>query len=191
MKKYLAVVLAIAMVLGLMLPVMAGPFADVPENHWAYEAVKQLAAYGLVQGFSDGTYKGQEPMTRYQLAIVVARLLSDLDTEIIELRNEMNAGLEAEKAARAEEREAIDSAIEQAKSDAVELSTEIAEELAQKAATEAAEAAAEATIDRLEEAGLIGEAKEEPVGEGQVAETPIIERIIEKHIIESEGTIDE
>ncbi len=191
MKKYLAVVLAIAMVLGLMLPVMAGPFADVPENHWAYEAVKQLAAYGLVQGFPDGTYKGQEPMTRYQLAIVVARLLSDLDTEIIELRNEMNAGLEAEKAARAEEREAIDSAIEQAKSDAVELSTEIAEELAQKAATEAAEAAAEATIDRLEEAGLIGEAKEEPVGEGQVAETPIIERIIEKHIIESEGTIDE
>jgi hypothetical protein len=72
MKKYLAVVLAIAMVLGLMLPVMAGPFADVPENHWAYEAVKQLAAYGLIQGFPDGTYKGQEPMTRYQMAIVVA-----------------------------------------------------------------------------------------------------------------------
>jgi hypothetical protein len=190
MKKYLAVVLAIVMVLGLMLPVMAGPFADVPENHWAYEAVKQLAAYGLIQGFPDGTYKGQEPMTRYQMAIVVARLLSDLDTEIIELRDAIDSGLEAEKTARAEEREAIDSAIEQAKNDAVQMSTETAEELAQKAATEAAEAAAEAAIGRLEESGLIGEGKEEPVGDGQIAETPIIEKIIEKHIIETEGSID-
>ncbi len=191
MKKYLAVVLAIAMVLGLMLPVMAGPFADVPENHWAYEAVKQLAAYGLIQGFPDGTYKGQEPMTRYQMAIVVARLLSDLDAEIIELRDAIDSGLEAEKAARAEDREAIDAAIEQAKNDAVQMSTEIAEELARKAATEAAEAAAEAAVNRLEEAGLIGEGKEEPAGEAQIAETPIIEKIIEKHIIETEGSIDQ
>jgi hypothetical protein len=129
MKKYLAVVLAIAMVLGLMLPVMAGPFADVPENHWAYEAVKQLAAYGLIQGFPDGTYKGQEPMTRYQMAIVVARLLSDLDAEIIELRDAIDSGLEAEKAARAEDREAIDAAIEQAKNDAVQMSTEISRKI--------------------------------------------------------------
>ena len=83
-------------------------FEDVPENHWAYEAVKQLAAYGLIQGFPDGTYKGQEPMTRYQMAIVVARLLSDLDTEIIELRNAIESGLEAEQTARAEDRAAID-----------------------------------------------------------------------------------
>ena len=189
MKKYLAVVLAVAMVLGLMLPVIASPFEDVPENHWAYEAVKQLAAYGLIQGFPDGTYKGQEPMTRYQMAIVVARLLSDLDTEIIELRNAIESGLEAEQTARAEDRAAIDAAIEQAKDDAVRMAAEMAEELAQKAASEAAEAAAEAAVSKLEEAGLLGE--EEPESEEEVAETPIIERIIEKHILESEGAIDE
>ncbi len=184
MKKYMAVVVAIAMVLGLMLPVMAGPFADVPENHWAYEAVKQLAAYGLIEGFPDGTYKGQEPMTRYQMAIVIARLLSDLDTEIIELKDEINSGINAE-------RKAINSAVEEAQNEAVRMSTEIAEELAQKAAMEAAEAAAEEAVSRMQEAGLVPEDGEEPVAPQQTAEAPIIERIIEKHILESEGSIDE
>ncbi|HQE04600.1 MAG TPA: S-layer homology domain-containing protein, partial [Bacillota bacterium] len=184
MKKYMAVVVAIAMVLGLMLPVMAGPFADVPENHWAYEAVKQLAAYGLIEGFPDGTYKGQEPMTRYQMAIVIARLLSDLDTEIIELKDEISSGINAE-------RKAINSAVEEAQNEAVRMSTEIAEELAQKAAMEAAEAAAEEAVSRMQEAGLVPEDGEEPVAPQQTAEAPIIERIIEKHILESEGSIDE
>lgn len=192
MKKYMAVVIAIAMVLGLMLPVMAGPFADVPENHWAYEAVKQLAAYGLVEGFPDGTYKGQEPMTRYQMAIVIARLLSDLDTEIIELKDAISSGIDAERQERAAEREAIDSAIEEAKNEAVRMSTEIAEELAQKAASEAAEAAAEEAVTRMQEAGLVREDGEEPVeAEQQAVATPIIEKIIEKHILESEGSIDQ
>ncbi|HOB89640.1 MAG TPA: S-layer homology domain-containing protein, partial [Bacillota bacterium] len=66
MKRYLPVVLSVLLVIALAVPAAAGPFADVPENHWAYEAVKQLAAYGLVIGFPDGEYKGNEPMTRYQ-----------------------------------------------------------------------------------------------------------------------------
>ena len=57
-------VLAVAMVLGLMLPVIASPFVDVPENHWGYEAVQQLAAYALIQAFPDGTYLGQDRRTR-------------------------------------------------------------------------------------------------------------------------------
>ena len=48
----------------------------------AYDAVKQLAAYGLIIGFPDGEYKGNEPMTRYQLAMVVARMLTMLDAQI-------------------------------------------------------------------------------------------------------------
>ena len=163
MKKHLAVVIAIVMVLGLMLPVMASPFEDVPENHWAHDAVKQLAAYGLIEGFPDGTYKGQGPMTRYQMAIVVARLLSDLDTEIREVMDTFNSEIEAEKAERIAEREAIDSAIEEAKREAVEMATDIAGESTQEAETQ-------------------------PV---EVVETPVIEKIIERHIIESEGSIDQ
>lgn len=82
MKRYLPVVLSVLLVIALAVPAAAGPFTDVPENHWAYEAVKQLAAYGLVIGFPDGEYKGNEPMTRYQLAMVVARLLVSLDAQI-------------------------------------------------------------------------------------------------------------
>jgi len=82
MKRYLPVVLSVLLVIALAVPAAAGPFADVPENHWAYEAVKQLAAYGLVIGFPDGEYKGNEPMTRYQLAMVIARMLTMLDAQI-------------------------------------------------------------------------------------------------------------
>jgi hypothetical protein len=82
MKRYLPVVLSVLLVIALAVPAAAGPFTDVPENHWAYEAVKQLAAYGLVIGFPDGEYKGNEPMTRYQLAMVIARMLVSLDAQI-------------------------------------------------------------------------------------------------------------
>ncbi len=82
MKRYMPIALAAVLVLALAVPTAAGPFADVPENHWAYEAVKQLAAYGLVEGFPDGTFKGAEPMTRYQMAMVIARLLVSLDAQI-------------------------------------------------------------------------------------------------------------
>ena len=51
MRKYLPVVLSVLLVIALAVPAAAGPFADVPQHHWAYEAVKQLAAYGLVIGF--------------------------------------------------------------------------------------------------------------------------------------------
>lgn len=82
MKKYLPVILSVLLVIALAMPAAAGPFADVPQHHWAYEAVKQLAAYGLVIGFPDGEFKGNEPLTRYQMAMVIARLLVSLDAQI-------------------------------------------------------------------------------------------------------------
>lgn len=54
-------------------------FADVPEGHWAEEAVARIADMGLVTGFPDGTFRGNEPFTRYQAALVIDRLLSVLD----------------------------------------------------------------------------------------------------------------
>jgi hypothetical protein len=43
----------------------ANPFMDLPGNHWAYDAVSQLASRGIVAGYPDGTWKGGQPMTRY------------------------------------------------------------------------------------------------------------------------------
>ena len=53
------------------------PFADVPRDHWAYEAVSKAVESGLLQGYSNKFY-GSRPMTRYQMAVVVARMLDRL-----------------------------------------------------------------------------------------------------------------
>lgn len=52
-------------------------FPDVPEGHWAYEYVKSLADKGLLEGYPDGTFKGNQPMTRYEIAAMVYRALQN------------------------------------------------------------------------------------------------------------------
>ncbi len=107
MKRYLPVILSVLLVIALAVPAAAGPFTDVPENHWAYEAVKQLAAYGLIIGFPDGEYKGNEPMTRYQLAMVIARMLVSLDAQIKAEVEAAKTAIPAEVPAEAPEKEVI------------------------------------------------------------------------------------
>ncbi|MDR1622639.1 MAG: S-layer homology domain-containing protein, partial [Synergistaceae bacterium] len=55
------------------------PFMDVPLNHWAYDAIGQLAAQGVLSGYPDGTYKGRQPTTRYEMASALARALALVD----------------------------------------------------------------------------------------------------------------
>ena len=52
--------------------IAANPFMDVPMNHWAYDAIGQLAASGVVNGYPDATFKGNQPMTRYEAASAIA-----------------------------------------------------------------------------------------------------------------------
>jgi len=52
-----------------------GNFADVPADHWAYQAVDTLQKAGIVIGYPDGTYGGKRAMTRYEFAVAIARLL--------------------------------------------------------------------------------------------------------------------
>jgi len=52
-----------------------GAFADVPFDHWAYQELADLADAGLLEGYPAGAFKGQQPMTRYEFAKGVARLL--------------------------------------------------------------------------------------------------------------------
>ncbi|PJB78852.1 MAG: S-layer protein, partial [Armatimonadetes bacterium CG_4_9_14_3_um_filter_58_7] len=56
-------------------PASAGPFADVPFDHWAYEAIRELSDAGILEGFPDGTYRGQQPMTRYEFAVAISRIM--------------------------------------------------------------------------------------------------------------------
>ena len=59
----------------------ANPFSDVPADSWAYDAVATLAADGVVDGYPDGTYKGQNTMTRYEMAQIIARAMAKTDLE--------------------------------------------------------------------------------------------------------------
>ena len=75
MKKTL--VFAMAMALGVSATAFAAnPFSDVPAGHWAYGAVAKLAAAGIVDGYPDGTFKGDHLMTRYEMAQIVAKALA-------------------------------------------------------------------------------------------------------------------
>jgi len=59
----------------------SGPFADVPADQWAYQAVDTLQKAGIVIGYPDGTYGGKRAMTRYEFAVAIARLLPLLQNQ--------------------------------------------------------------------------------------------------------------
>ena len=54
----------------------ANPFADVDTSSWAYQAVSQLSDQGVVDGYPDGTFKGDKNVSRYELAQIIARLMA-------------------------------------------------------------------------------------------------------------------
>ena len=78
MKKSVAAALTAAMVVGAASTTFAAanPFSDVPAGHWAYDAVTQLAAEGIIEGYGDGTYLGNRNITRYEMAQMVAKALA-------------------------------------------------------------------------------------------------------------------
>jgi hypothetical protein len=53
-------------------------YPDVPQNHWAYEAINKLSQAGIIEGMPNGTYMGNKPMTRYEFAVAVARILDKI-----------------------------------------------------------------------------------------------------------------
>ena len=73
------------------------PFEDVPADHWAYDAVAQLAADGVIEGYGDGTYRGDQAITRFEMAQMVARAMAKgggnkalLDKLAAEFADELN-----------------------------------------------------------------------------------------------------
>ena len=84
-------------------------FPDVPENHWAFEAVDDLAKRGLIVGYEDGMFKGDRVLTRYEFAEVVhraiqrakeinapidGRLVDEFKPELLRFEVEQNGKLE-------------------------------------------------------------------------------------------------
>lgn len=81
MKKRLAAAITTALVVGVASTTFAAanPFVDVPAKHWSYDAVTKLAQAGIVDGYGDGTYRGDRTITRYEMAQIVAKALTKAD----------------------------------------------------------------------------------------------------------------
>ena len=89
MKKILALAAVAALTAGVS-AYAANPFSDVTPNDWAYQAVEDLSEQGVVEGYPDGTFKGERNITRYEMAQIIARMLAKED----QLNAEQRATLE-------------------------------------------------------------------------------------------------
>ena len=62
-------------------------YPDLPQNHWAYEAVATMARSGLVKGYPDGEFKGDRTMTRYEFAQIIQNAIqagAEVDSRLVE-----------------------------------------------------------------------------------------------------------
>lgn len=79
MKSQFAPMLAAMAVLGVTTAFAANPFSDVTPDSWAYQSVSQLASAGIINGYPDGTFKGQKDITRFEMAQMVAKAMANQD----------------------------------------------------------------------------------------------------------------
>ncbi|WP_301859441.1 ESPR-type extended signal peptide-containing protein [uncultured Megasphaera sp.] len=108
-------------VLAVIDPSQQKAFPDVPENHWAYDAVAQLAGNGIVQGYPDGEFHGDRTMTRYEMAELIYKAMkkgAKVDQKLVnEFKTEISAAQAKDnaEAAKAAETKPAETAETQAK----------------------------------------------------------------------------
>ncbi|HEY8344460.1 MAG TPA: S-layer homology domain-containing protein [Bacillota bacterium] len=82
MKKFLALVTAVSLVLTLASVAMAG-FDDAPKSdHWVYDNFMLVYNSGLLKGYPDGTFKGQRYATRYEMVELTGRVLTYIESKV-------------------------------------------------------------------------------------------------------------
>ena len=75
--KILSLLLTLAMMLTMAVPMtVSAAFTDVPANHQYYDAVTNLSAEGILNGFEDGSFKPGDPVTRAQFTKIICYALS-------------------------------------------------------------------------------------------------------------------
>jgi len=99
MKRTLKYALSAVLAAGMVLPVLAAQdnFPDVPDNHWAFEALQRLKKDGLLVGYPDGLFRGGRPASRYELAVAIHAVYTNLksvtdglDSQIKALGDKLN-----------------------------------------------------------------------------------------------------
>lgn len=79
MKRSTKLALSFVLAAGAVAPAFAQDnFPDVPANHWAYEALARMKHDGLLVGYPDGLYRGGRPASRYELAVAMHAVYTNL-----------------------------------------------------------------------------------------------------------------
>lgn len=81
-RRFLAAALALTITASLCFGSLVNAdnrFTDVPESHWAHDAIEYVVDAGLFAGTSDTTFNPEGTMTRAMLWVVLARM-DDVDT---------------------------------------------------------------------------------------------------------------
>ena len=72
-------------------------YSDLPKDHWAYDFVKKLSDKGYLNGYPDGTFKGDTKMTRYEFAAALWRAVNNgaiIDAQMAKAIKEFEPELE-------------------------------------------------------------------------------------------------
>jgi S-layer homology domain len=89
MNKTFKLALGIVFTLGVVAGASAQNFPDVPENHWAYDALETMKKNGLLVGYPDGLFRGSRPATRYEMAVAIHATYQHLKNITDELANQI------------------------------------------------------------------------------------------------------
>lgn len=142
MRKKLVIMLA-GLLTVLSMGFGAAQFSDVPAGHWAQEAVEAITGRGIIVGFPDGTFRGNENLTRYQAALIIYRLLQQLEAE-----KGTGPATDAVQGMTDEEKAALQNAIQELAAELAALGVRVSA-LEDNAATKDDVAALQAQIDEL------------------------------------------
>lgn len=111
------------------------PFADVPTNSFAYKAIVQLHDLGYLKGYPDGLFHGKRNLTRYEMAVMVDRVVSELEYQL----HDPNGAVRVNAAAIADARVLLD-----------QYGSQIKDLQTKQAALETRMTTAETTLDRMQ-----------------------------------------
>ncbi len=73
-KKIFSVVITVMMIMSLMICGQAASFSDVEATHKNYTAITTLADMGIINGYTDGTFKPDNAVTRAEMAKLISVL---------------------------------------------------------------------------------------------------------------------
>lgn len=99
MKRTLKIALSVVLGAAMVVPALAqsDAFPDTPENHWAFDALKEMKNNGLLVGYPDGLFRGPRPASRYELAVAIhatykhlKNITDGLDSRISDLKRQVD-----------------------------------------------------------------------------------------------------